>query len=71
VLGWEPQIKVLDGLKETIEYFRKELAEPTETDSQGHGVGGPYGKKIELPFIHPDAKEEAGKWQHFRPEEEE
>lgn len=52
VLGWQPQVNVIEGLKKTIDYFRRELSEPTERDSTGHGVGGPYGRKIELPFIN-------------------
>jgi len=75
VLGWQPQVKVLVGLMETIDYFRKELAEPTEKDSQGHGVGGPYGRKIDLPFIHTDSgkggENNKNQWKPRIPQEEE
>ena len=30
LLGWKPKVRIEDGLKETIDYFRRELAEPAE-----------------------------------------
>jgi UDP-glucuronate decarboxylase len=54
VLGWEPKVKVVDGLRKTIEYFRKELSEPTERDTSGHGISGPYGNPINLPYLNDD-----------------
>eukprot|EP01147_Barroeca_monosierra_P009474 gene9474-1716_t len=53
-LGWEPEIHVIDGLRETIAYFRHELQEPSVRSADGRGVGGPYGKKIELPHVNED-----------------
>eukprot|EP00049_Salpingoeca_infusionum_P018624 m.358039 g.358039 ORF g.358039 m.358039 type:complete len:463 (+) comp18021_c0_seq1:142-1530(+) len=57
-LGWEPKVKVVDGLKEAIKYFREELSAPSRADDGSHR-GGPYGKKIELPVVdenHPPPK---------------
>ncbi|EDQ87528.1 uncharacterized protein MONBRDRAFT_10003 [Monosiga brevicollis MX1] len=58
VLKWEPKVSVLDGLKRTIEYFRHELSAPTTRDENkhSHGVGGPYGNTIELPYINDEKK---------------
>lgn len=42
-LNWEPKVKVVDGLKKTIDYFRKELTAPSVKDEHGHGLAGPYG----------------------------
>lgn len=53
-IRWEPEIHVIDGLRETIAYFRHELQEPSVRSADGRGVGGPYGKKIELPHVNED-----------------
>eukprot|EP00052_Salpingoeca_macrocollata_P015889 m.127169 g.127169 ORF g.127169 m.127169 type:complete len:439 (-) comp19845_c0_seq3:91-1407(-) len=42
MLGWSPKVKVIDGLRKTIEYFRSELNAPTTRDSEGHAKEGPY-----------------------------
>jgi hypothetical protein len=34
----------------------QELSAPTVHDKEGHGVGGPYGAKIELPYINVEKK---------------
>jgi UDP-glucuronate decarboxylase len=44
-LNWQPQIKVVDGLKKTIAYFREELSAPTVHDTRGHQKSGPYAQK--------------------------
>eukprot|EP00043_Microstomoeca_roanoka_P017099 m.177250 g.177250 ORF g.177250 m.177250 type:complete len:454 (+) comp16570_c8_seq1:231-1592(+) len=54
-LNWEPKVKVVDGLRATIDYFRQELQTPSVRDSNGRGVGGPYGKEIELPYVNQEA----------------
>ncbi|EGD76436.1 UDP-glucuronate decarboxylase 1 [Salpingoeca rosetta] len=51
-LGWEPKVKVVDGLKKTIEYFRRELEQPSARAADGRGVGGPYGHQIHLPYVN-------------------
>jgi nucleoside-diphosphate-sugar epimerase len=28
MLGWEPEVSLVDGLKKTIEYFREDLEKP-------------------------------------------
>lgn len=54
-LGWEPRVKVIDGLRKTIEYFKKELSAPLSEDEGGHGHAGPYAK-IDLPGLSPKKK---------------
>ena len=47
VLGWEPKVKVRDGLAKTIEYFRQELANGAASGGNSRKAG-PY-SKIALP----------------------
>eukprot|EP00730_Choanoeca_flexa_P019989 TRINITY_DN9772_c0_g1_i1.p1 TRINITY_DN9772_c0_g1~~TRINITY_DN9772_c0_g1_i1.p1 ORF type:complete len:446 (+),score=122.36 TRINITY_DN9772_c0_g1_i1:106-1443(+) len=51
-LNWEPKVSVKEGLARTIAYFKAELEAPTVHDQGARGVGGPYGAKIELPYIN-------------------
>jgi len=54
VLGWEPKVQVIDGLKKTIAYFREELKAPTTRDDNARN-SGPYGK-IALPGLSSPVK---------------
>eukprot|EP00054_Salpingoeca_dolichothecata_P011577 m.64248 g.64248 ORF g.64248 m.64248 type:complete len:440 (-) comp19533_c0_seq2:2671-3990(-) len=49
LLGWQPKVKVADGLAKTIEYFRQELKAPTVHDDKDRHAG-PYGK-VDLPGL--------------------
>lgn len=55
LLGWQPRVKVIDGIRKTIEYFKKELAAPSVHDEEGRSHAGPYGK-INLPGLSPRRK---------------
>ena len=51
-------MKVVDGLRATIEYFRSELERPSARAADGRGVGGPYGHQIELPHVEQQDKQQ-------------
>eukprot|EP00056_Hartaetosiga_gracilis_P016258 m.4480 g.4480 ORF g.4480 m.4480 type:complete len:453 (+) comp3899_c0_seq1:198-1556(+) len=53
-LGWEPVVKVHDGLKKTIQYFKDELSRPSVKSNDNRGVGGPYGHQFEMPVAKKD-----------------
>ena len=45
-LGWQPVVDVKDGLKKTIEYFRRELEESGEIIPTGPLASRPQNKKF-------------------------
>lgn len=44
-LNWEPVVDVIDGISETIKYFRKELEDTGEITPTGPDASRPKGHK--------------------------